>query len=238
MSSLKTVVCLTAAVCVLSLSACSSKASTPTANPNTIYTQAAGTVQAELTKAAALTPSATATTAPTDTPQVTEAPTAAVSPTSAVILSPVPVATATKPMAADRGSLIAQTPADGTKMNPGQTFTVKWTIKNIGTTTWSTKYTLRYYAGDQMGGANSSFVKEVKPNDSIEVTANLTAPSAAGSYTGMWVLTNADGNNFSPITIPIVVGNAPAATNTTAAATAVPSATTAPTTAVAPTTAP
>jgi hypothetical protein len=116
-------------------------------------------------------------------------------------------------------------------MDPGQTFTVTWTIKNVGTTTWTTAYTLRFYAGDQMGGANTNFVKEVKPNDSIEVSTKLTAPSNAGSYSGTWVLTNADGSNFCPITIPIVVGNAPAATNTSVPATSVPSATSVPPTA-------
>jgi hypothetical protein len=116
-----------------------------------------------------------------------------------------------------------------------------WTVKNTGTTTWSTKYLLRFYAGDQLGApASAAFPKEVKPNDSIQLSVPMKAPSAAGKYLGNWVLTNADGVNFPTyLTIQVVVANTASATNTNApaatqtstplSATAVPTATSAPT---------
>lgn len=218
----------------LALAGCSPKAA-PTIDANTVYTQAAGTVQAELTRVAALTPSptattaATATTAPTDTPVPTDASqvTVTVQPTVAL-----PTAAPSSP---DKASWQSQTPADGTSFNPGDKFNMTWKVKNTGTSTWSTKYLLRFYAGDQMAGpATSAFPKDVAPNDTVELTVALTAPSSAGKYLGNWVLTNADGVNFYPVTIQISVANAPTATNTsaatathtaTSAATSVPSAT-------------
>jgi hypothetical protein len=210
----------------LTLSACGAKA-TPTIDANVVYTQAAGTVAAELTKAAALTPSATATTAPTNTSEPTQAPTEAAT-VPAVTTSPVPVFTATRPLSPDRAEYVSQSVADDSKLYSGQQFTLTWKIKNVGTSTWTTAYLLRYYSGAQMGGASSTnFPKEVKPNDTVDLSINLTAPQTTGTYMGNWVLTNADGVNFFPVYIQIVVGNPPTATITV-----VPSATTAATTEV------
>ncbi|MDD5367742.1 MAG: NBR1-Ig-like domain-containing protein [Anaerolineaceae bacterium] len=210
----------------LTLSACSAKA-TPTTDANAVYTQAAGTVQAELTKAGELTPSATVTTAPTSTTEPTQASTAAAT-VPTVGTSPVPVFTATRPVSPDRAEFVSQSVADNTKVNPGQQFTLTWKVKNVGTSTWTTAYLLRYYSGAQMGGAASTnFPKEVKPNETVEVGVNLTAPLSTGTYMGNWVMTNADGVNFFPLYIQIVVGNPPTVTITV-----VPSATTAATTEV------
>src|SRR5690242_17405395 len=81
MSHQAKILALSLAVGLLALTACAGP-STPTVDPNTVYTQAAGTVQAELTRVAAQTPSATPTIAPTDTAEPTQAPTEA-APTSA-----------------------------------------------------------------------------------------------------------------------------------------------------------
>ncbi len=207
---------------LLGLTGCSGQ-STPTVDANAVYTQAAGTVQAALTSAAAQTPSATPTTAPTSTTEptqaATEAPTAASSPSSQP--SPVVVMTATQALSPDRAIWVSQSPADGATYNPGDTFTMTWKVKNTGTTTWSTSYLLRFYAGDQMAGAATvAFPKTVAPNDTVELSVPLKAPSNPGKYLGNWVLTNADGVNFYPVTIQITVNTAPTATKTNVPATA------------------
>ncbi len=213
-----------AAVALLALSACASPA-TPTPDANAVYTEAAATVQAALTQNAALTPSATPTTEPTNTPvPPTETPTQAVTPTTAAVTA-LPVAPTTAvAVSPDRAEFVSQTPEDNTKIDPGANFVVTWTVKNTGTTTWTKAYNLRFYAGSQMGApAASSFPKEVKPGETVELSLPLVAPSTAGDYMGTWVMTNADGVNFYNMFIQIKVGNAPAATATTAA-TAAPSA--------------
>ncbi|MCL4559558.1 MAG: NBR1-Ig-like domain-containing protein [Chloroflexi bacterium] len=206
---------------LIALAACSPKA-TPTPDANTVYTQVAGTVQAELAKSAALTPSPTATLeqlAATDVPP-TAAPTVVTTAAATATLAPSATAT-TRASSPDKAEYVGQSIADNTKFDPGKTFTMKWTLKNVGTTTWTTSYVFRFYSGDQMGGkASYPFPKEVKPGDTIEIAASLTAPSKAGTYRGNWVLTNSDGLNFYPVYIDIVVGEPPPPTATSAPATA------------------
>lgn len=236
------ILALSLVVGILSLTACSGSA-TPTVDTVAIYTQVAGTVQANLKTETAKTPSATPTTAPTDTQQPTEAPTqaapASASTTGAGAASPTPlvgtqapvvVGTATRAALPDGAKYQSQTPADGTTFTPGEKFTVTWVVKNSGTTTWNTKYMIRFYAGDQMSApASKNFPKEVKPGETCELSVDLVAPSKSGEFTGLFALTNADGLNFSPgVSIAIKVGAGATATNTSAP-TSAPTATSGPT---------
>jgi hypothetical protein len=199
----------------LLLAACGSKnaSNTPTPDANAVYTAAAATVGAALTQSAALTPSPTATTAPTDTPEATA--TQATPPTNTPSTPSAPVST-TPPNVPDQATLYSETIPDGTKIDPGAGFTKMWTLKNTGTTTWSTSYSVVFYAGSQMGAPNSTnLVKSVAPGDTVQVSINLTAPTSPGKYTGWFVLRNADGTNFYPVSVVIEVG-AVTATNTAA----------------------
>ena len=206
------------------LSACTSKANTePTPDPDAIRTQAVQTVQSQLTQTALAKPSAT----PTNTlvPTNTAAPATA---TLSVTLTPVatilvPTATLDPGIPADKMTFVSQDPIDGTQFAPGQTFTVRWTVKNTGPTTWNTNYQVRFYAGNRMGAVDTKISKDVKPQESIDLVVNMTAPRNAGEYTSTWVLTNADGLNFGPIYVIIKVGNA-----TVTSTVSVPTATTAP----------
>ena len=69
---------------------------------------------------------------------------------------------------------------DGTEMTPGQTFTKKWRLKNIGTCAWN-GYTLIFDSGDQMGGPASKAIASVNPGQEIDLEVDLTAPNSAGS---------------------------------------------------------
>ncbi|HVN55816.1 MAG TPA: NBR1-Ig-like domain-containing protein [Anaerolineaceae bacterium] len=224
----------------LFLGACSTPtaAPSPTLDPGTQLTAIASTVQAELTQRVALTPSATFTQEPTNTEVP---PTAAVPTLPAVTDTPaaVIILTATRPAVADKGLYLGQTVADNSKMDPGKSFTMTWKMKNVGTTTWSTKYQLRFFAGNTLGAKNAvAFPKEVTPGDTVELSVNMKAPSDPGNYHSVWVLTNADGANFFPVTLDIIIGNPPTATKTSVPATAAPTATTGPTATTAPTVTP
>jgi hypothetical protein len=213
---------------MLAVTACSRAETTPTPRPEELYTQAAQTVQAGLTETAALLPTVTPTQTPSPTSTVT--PTLPATATSAV--SPTnPIApTNPRPSVADKAEWVAQNPADGTVMAPGQEFTMTWTIKNTGTTTWNTSYQLRYYLADatlRFGASDIKFPKEVKPVENVDLSVKMKAPSAAGDYMTIWVLTNDQGANFYTITLSIKVSGA--AATTTQTATTAPSATTAPT---------
>ncbi len=120
----------------------------------------------------------------------TEAPTA--TPTTTA-----PAVTDTPEACTDRAAFVSETIPDGTLFKPGEAFTKTWTLRNAGTCTWTTRYALRFYNGDQMGGANQTQLpKEVLPGGQITLSVNLTAPAQPGTYRGNWMLMNDQGKLF------------------------------------------
>ena len=66
----------------------------------------------------------------------------------------------------DRAQFVADvTVPDGTRYDPGATFTKTWRLKNIGTCTWTTSYTLVFDSGDADGchGFGGNFPSSVPP---------------------------------------------------------------------------
>jgi hypothetical protein len=112
---------------------------------------------------------------------------------------------------------------DGTLMTPGQAFTKKWRIKNIGSCAWS-GYLMVFDNGDSMGGPASKPISALNPGQEIDLEVNLTAPATAGNYRGYWRITT-NGNVLLPIVngyqgtsfyVDIKVQGPATATNTTA----------------------
>ena len=86
---------------------------------------------------------------------------------------------------------------DGTTYAPGASFTKTWRLRNIGYCTWSTSYALVFDSGEKMGAPSSvPMPTSVAPGQTVDLTVNLTAPSAAGHYFGYWKLRNANNVNF------------------------------------------
>ena len=102
------------------------------------------------------------------------------------------------PSACDRAQFIADVNVpDGTVMNPGATFTKTWRLKNVGSCAWSTSYQLVFFSGEQMGAPSSAaFPKNVAVGETVDISINMTAPAAAGSYRGFWMFKNASGALF------------------------------------------
>ncbi|MGA7195141.1 MAG: NBR1-Ig-like domain-containing protein [Anaerolineales bacterium] len=109
-----------------------------------------------------------------------------------------PTAVYPPPADCDRAHFIADvTIPDGTVINPGATFTKTWRLKNIGTCTWTTSYSLVFDTGDQMGGPNSvNLPQSVAPGQTTDLTITLTAPSTPGSYRGYWKFKDNNGIPF------------------------------------------
>ena len=86
----------------------------------------------------------------------------------------------------DRAQFIADvTVPDGTRYDPGATFTKTWKLRNSGTCTWSTSYTMVFDSGTQMGTtASVAMPSSVPPGNSVDVSVPMTAPSAAGTRAG------------------------------------------------------
>ena len=122
---------------------------------------------------------------------------------AALVLSLVPAATiSARPASAlstcDWAQFIADvTVPDGTSFAPGATFTKTWRIKNIGTCTWTTSYSLVFSSGSRMGGPTSvNLPNSVPPGQTVDLTLTLTAPNTAGHYIGYWMLKNSSGVLF------------------------------------------
>jgi hypothetical protein len=110
-----------------------------------------------------------------------------------------PIVTVTvPPSACDRVQFISDvTVRDGTIMQPGQTFTKTWRLKNVGTCPWTTSYTMVFFSGEQMGApASVAFPQALAVGQTADFSVNMTAPTAAGSYRGYWMFKNASGQLF------------------------------------------
>ncbi len=104
---------------------------------------------------------------------------------------------------------VSETIPDGSVYQAGDTFTKSWTIRNIGDCKWTTDYKFVFESGDQMGGLSSMNVPSViEPGEKITFQVDLTAPSAAGDYTGVWRLKAADGEKLGKYWVKIIVGPA------------------------------
>jgi hypothetical protein len=185
-------------VAALLLGACGPKATPlpPTPDLDAYATQVASTVVAQITKtAAAYTPP------PTNTPVA--------SPTSEITFTPQATSTI-DPAKCDNSKFIADISVpDGSQMTPKQEFTKTWQIQNIGPCTWTTAYTLIYAYGSstdaKMNGQPVALAGEVKTGETVNVSVNLTAPSKAGTYTGVWRMKNANGSPFGDFLYVVII---------------------------------
>lgn len=117
---------------------------------------------------------------------------------TAVVITPVPVPPTVTPVpgaCTDRATFVADvTVPDGTTFAPNATFTKTWRVRNSGTCTWTTAYKAIYQSGEKFGSIESvNFSKSVGPGQSLDITVNMTAPAASGTYRGYWILKNASG---------------------------------------------
>jgi ABC-type amino acid transport substrate-binding protein len=110
-------------------------------------------------------------------------------------------------------------------LQPGQAFTKSWRLRNAGTCNWTPDFSLTYRSGNvpaaKMGGSNFKIGKSVAPGQTIDLSANLVAPQAPGTYQGFWQMANAGGKPFGEriwagIRVPGPVNVAPPPTQTPA----------------------
>jgi len=132
--------------------------------------------------------------------------------------TPEPTAAPTLPPCTDKASYIRDVSIpDGTRIDPGETFTKTWRLRNEGTCTWNTNYSIVFVSGYAMNAAPvTSLLGEVAPGSEVDITQSFTAPMQNGEYAGFWKLRNPEGDFFgigttgeSPFWIQIIVGPRP-----------------------------
>jgi hypothetical protein len=88
---------------------------------------------------------------------------------------------------------------DKTEVLAGKPFTKTWKIQNIGSCTWNDRYSIIFAEGDRMSALEqTAFPAEIlaKPDDTIEISVYMTAPTEKGSYAGYWLLQSPSGIRF------------------------------------------
>jgi hypothetical protein len=108
---------------------------------------------------------------------------------------------------------------DNTEFQPGTAFVKTWRIRNSGTCDWEAGTKLIFISGDSLGGPSEVSVGAVAKGASTDVSVNLTAPTAPGTYKSNWQLQASDGVRFgsvfyAKIVVPAPATNTPEPTNT------------------------
>jgi hypothetical protein len=177
---------------ILVLSACNfpSSAATPTDSSNAVFTAAALTVQAQLTKPVPFSTPTLPLSVATNTPLSV--------PTLPVATLP-PAASATA--VCDQAEFVKDiTIPDGSQIAPGAAFTKTWRLRNAGVCPWS-GYTLVFESGDLMGATSPQTIGTVSPGQEVDLSVNFTAPTTSGSYRSYWRIRNSAG-----VLIPVLGG--------------------------------
>jgi hypothetical protein len=159
-------------------------------------------VQASQTVEARPTATETPIPLPTFTPTVTG--------TSAPILTPTESNGAGQPPSTgtDAAAWLANDPPDNTKFAPGEAFTVTWTIENVGTSTWTNNFYVKFATGEQMGAVEKIFLPyPVPPERNVQISINFVAPDSIGSKRSDWKLFNANDVAFYDFYIVVDVVN-------------------------------
>jgi hypothetical protein len=161
-----------------------------TQSPEAVFTQAALTVAAELTRVASLA-------SPTSNiPTETFTPSPSNTPVPSVTNTPIPCNLATWDPAT-----IDVTVPDNTQMAPNQIYSKTWRIRNVGTCSWNSSYLLIFDHGTGMG-VTTGYTQQlttgvVNPGQEVDLTVNnLKAPATPGTYTDYWRMKGPDGVVF------------------------------------------
>ncbi len=158
----------------------------------------------------------TSTSLPTNTPLPTLTPLPTNTPLPVFTSTPVPPAATSTPTKPCNGAeFVADiTVPDGSVFAPGTPFTKTWRLKNVGTCTWNTEYSLNFTTGTAMTEKNTVvYLKQlVRPGETVDVDVKLVAPSKPNAYVGNWLMKNPAGETFgagekfnAPVDVQIVV---------------------------------
>lgn len=86
---------------------------------------------------------------------------------------------------------------DDTEMAPGTEFVKTWRLRNGGTCPWTTDYKFVAIDEEQLAGDTEvALATAVAPGQTVDISINLIAPTAPGTYRSNWQMTDAAGARF------------------------------------------
>jgi uncharacterized protein YraI len=109
-----------------------------------------------------------------------------------------PLPTTSKVAGCDWAAFVSDvTIPDGTLLSPGEIFTKTWRLRNRGTCTWTSEYQLIFQSGTQFGETTAvNLPKSVAPQQTVDISVTLKAPSTGGQFVSYWMLRNPSGSLF------------------------------------------
>ena len=108
-----------------------------------------------------------------------------------------PSATPTKAVCEKATFVSDVTIPDNTVMTPGTAFTKTWKVRNDSTCTWDLNYALVFAGGTLLSRQNTvNFPGQVPPGRTTDLSIEMTAPLAGGSYQSNWLLRSPGGTTF------------------------------------------
>ncbi len=147
---------------------------------------------------------------PTPVVSATLTPTATLAAGAAATPTPVPGQSALAAFAADclNSAYVADvTVPDNTRFEKKETFVKTWRVRNSGSCAWPDDTRLVFSGGDALGGPESVSVGALEVGGTADISVDLAAPDADGSFQGVWRLADSSGNPFgTKLTVVIRVG--------------------------------
>jgi hypothetical protein len=72
-----------------------------------------------------------------------------------------------------------------------------WQVKNTGRCDWTAEYRLTFVDGDRMGAPRSvKLPGKIRAGESVNLEVEFVAPDRKGVYSGEWMLSDPDGDEF------------------------------------------
>ncbi len=99
---------------------------------------------------------------------------------------------------------------DNTAVAPGTPFVKTWRVRNAGTCAWEPGTRLVFISGEPMGGPAAVDVPALAPGAQTDVSVNLVAPAAPGTYRASYQFQAPDGTRFGAVIWAQIVVPAPA----------------------------
>jgi hypothetical protein len=168
------------------------------------------TVDAGYTAVAQLTEIAGGAATTTPPPKKRSTPTLTMAPTNTIALSPTALPSTPTPLPPTATPTLAQplTPCNWAEfvldvtapvdviVQTGTTFNKVWRVRNIGSCTWTTSYTLVFTGGNLAGSLTVSMPFDVLPGQSVDLSVPINVPTIPGIYQGTWMLRAVNGELF------------------------------------------